>query len=94
VRADIGERDRYGRPHPRPDTATGDGLWFAPRAKPLRDIMRGSDFEGDRFTYELLRLPSAVAWRNRNVRVGGYVGPAIWISRDDWDPDWRPPPDG
>jgi hypothetical protein len=90
--------DRQKRPVPRPEirrnadgTGTEDGLWFAPRSTPLRHIMRGTDFEGDRFTYELLRLPSAIAQRKKNIRIGGYSGPAIWISLADWDPDRDPP---
>lgn len=76
--------DNRGRPVPR--AADGDGLWFARKAETLRALFRGSPFEGDRWIYEMLRHESAREWRGRNVRIGGVSGPAIWLSRADWDP--------
>ena len=79
--------DRQGRKIPR--GADGDGIWFGRTVNELRDLFGGTVWDGDRWTYEMLRHPSAVEWRDKNVRIGGVSGPAIWISRADWDP-----PDG
>ena len=78
------QTDRQGRTVPR--GGPGDGLWFGRNIQTLRALFGNTVWDGDRWTYELARHPSAVEWRSRNVRIGGVVGPAIWLSRADWDP--------
>lgn len=82
-----------GKPVPRGDM--GDGLWFARSAQTLRKLFAGSEYEGERWAFELMRLPGAVD-RRKSVRIGGATGPAIWIPRTAWSPpeDEAPPPDG
>ena len=42
----------------------------------------------------MLRLPGAmVRSGGGNVSIGGVSGPAIWVPRAAWEPDWEPPPD-
>ncbi len=77
-------KDKQQRPVPR--GADGDGIWFGRTVNELRALFGGTVWDGDRWTYEMLRHPSAVEWRHKNVRIGGVSGPAIWISRADWDP--------
>jgi hypothetical protein len=76
--------DARGRPVPR--AAQGDGIWFSQKAETLRGIFKGGPFEGDRWMTEMMRHASAKEWRRQNVRIGGVSGPAIWLSRSDWDP--------
>jgi len=83
IRADAKD-DHKQRAVPR--MAPGDGMWFAKKAETLRALFRGSPHEGDRWIYEMLRHPSARDSRSRLIRVGGVVGPAIWLSRADWGP--------
>jgi hypothetical protein len=75
-----------GKPIPRGDL--GDGIWFSRSARTLKALFAGSAFEGDRWAFELARLPGA-QHRRQSVRVGGASGPAIWVP---W-PAWRPPGD-
>lgn len=77
-------KDRQERVIPR--GGPGDGIWFGRNIQTLRDLFANTVWDGDRWTYEMSRHPSAVEWRSRNVRIGGVVGPAIWLSRADWDP--------
>jgi hypothetical protein len=74
------ERDARGRPVPR--MGPGDGLWLLP--VPVRLLFRGTPYEGDRWQFEALRLPTARRGL-ANVRVGGVTGKAIWIARRDFD---------
>ncbi len=82
-----------GKPIPRGDM--GDGVWFSRSAQTLRRIFAGSDFEGERWAYELARLPGAFD-RRKSVRIAGASGPAIWVPRAAWQPSDEdlPPPDG
>lgn len=63
----------------------GDGMWFAIGARPLREMFEGvPELEKNKWVYEVMRLPSAVRSGAQNIRVGKLVGPAIWLSRHDW----------
>lgn len=76
--------DRQGRPIPR--AGQGDGLWFGRGMPTLRALFAGTVWDGDRWTYEMSRLETARTTR-KNVRIGSTPpGPAIWLSRADWDP--------
>jgi hypothetical protein len=72
-----------------------DGMWFAKNAETLRRLFHGSEWEGDRWLYELGRHPTAVE-STRTIRVGGVTGAAIWLAREDWEPPSEDddPPDG
>jgi hypothetical protein len=72
-----------------------DGMWFAKSAETLRRLFVGSEWEGDRWIYELARHPTAVE-SSRTIRVGGVTGAALWLAREDWEPptDEDEPPDG
>jgi hypothetical protein len=72
-----------GKPIPRGDL--GAGLWLSKSAEPLKDKFRGSPYEGERWVFELARLPGAVESR-KSVRVGGVSGPAIWVPQGAWSP--------
>jgi hypothetical protein len=71
------------KPIPRGDL--GAGLWFSKSSEPLKKIFHGSPYEGERWAFELARLPGAIEWR-RSVRVGGVSGPALWVPRAAWSP--------
>jgi hypothetical protein len=79
VRANA-KNDQRGRPVPR--MGDGDGLWVLPIS--VRGLFRGTAFEGDRWQFEAMRLPSARRGGS-NVRFGGATGKAIWIARRDFD---------
>jgi hypothetical protein len=73
--------DRQGRVIPR--LSCGNGLWIDPRVQSLRGIFTGTPYEGDRWLFELMRLPSAKRSRT-NVRIGAMPpGKSVWISWDD-----------
>lgn len=72
-----------GKPIPRGDM--GEGVWFSRSARELRGLFRGSAFEGDRWAFEMARLPGALH-RRQSVRVAGASGPAIWVPRAAWSP--------
>ena len=59
----------------------GDGLWFSVQNPELRRLFAGTPFEGDRWRYEMTRLPGA-RQSARNVRVGSVSGRAIWLAGD------------
>ena len=75
--------DGFGRTVPR--LADGDGVWLGRSVKPLHAIFGDSPFAGDRWLYEVMRAETARASRT-NVRIGGYAGRAIWLSRADLVP--------
>lgn len=78
------EKDRQGRPIPR--AGQGDGLWFGRAMPTLRGLFANTVWDGERWTYEMLRLESARK-SGKNVRIGNVPpAPAIWLSRADWDP--------
>lgn len=81
VRAtDIHDPQRHDRFIPR--LGDGNGLWLDPRVTPLRQIFENTPYAGDRWLFEVLRLPHARR-SPKNVRVGA-MNPtkAVWIS---WD---------
>lgn len=87
VRADDDRDRRTGKKVPR--GGPGDGMWFVKTVAPLRELFADTSWDGTRWTYELARMPSAglPEARGRNVRLNGAApAPAIWLSRDDWDP--------
>ena len=71
-------RDAQNREIPR--KGDGDGLWFANRARGLQEIFHGSDFDGDRWQYQVKRLETARK-SDGAVRIGGNSTRAIWVSR-------------
>lgn len=75
--------DRQRRPVPR--LGPGDGIWFGRSMQTLTELFKGTPWEGARWTHEMLRLEGARASK-RNVRIGGFSGPAIWLPRSEWDP--------
>ncbi len=75
--------DGHGRSVPR--MADGDGIWLGRSVKPLHALFEDSPFAGDRWLYEVMRAETARASRT-NVRIGGYAGRAIWLSRADLEP--------
>lgn len=82
---DSDKDDRQGRPIPR--AAQGEGMWFGRAMPTLRGLFAATVWDGDRWTYEMMRLESARASGRKNVRIGDTPpGPAIWLSRSDWDP--------
>ena len=72
-----------GKPIPRGDM--GDGIWFSRSARELKGLFAGSPYEGDRWAFELARLPGA-QHRRQSVRVAGSSGPAIWVPWAAWSP--------
>lgn len=82
ARDDIEKRSKK----PVPRGAPGDGIWIAHRVTGLTELFRATPYEGSRWLYELKRLESQ---RDSvgSVRIGGYSGRAVWISRNDLYPD-------
>lgn len=72
--------DSKGRPIPR--MGEGRGIWINPQAQPLRALFKGGPYDGDRWLFELSRLPSFKRAK-KNVRIGGFSGKAIWLSWDE-----------
>ncbi|WP_298214615.1 ATP-binding protein [Acidocella sp.] len=79
VRADDKDGDT-GKPVPR--LGQGNGLWINPRAEPLRKVFMGTPYDGERWLFEILRLPSARRSKS-SVRIGSVSGKAVWLSWDD-----------
>lgn len=78
-------RDRQGRPVPRMSEQAG--VWISTHNQETAKLFKGSPFEGDRWRYDLLRLPSARMSSKKNIRIGGGSGSAIWLSKSDWFDD-------
>ena len=75
--------DRQRRPVPR--VSDSGGVWLMPQSvSPLFRGQRG--LEDGRWAIEILRLPSALRAK-KAVMVNGVVGKAIWIPREDIDPN-------
>ena len=75
--------DRQSRPVPR--LSDSGGIWLMPQSlAPLFRNQRG--LEDGRWVMEILRLPAAVRSK-RNVKVNGVTGKAIWLPREDIDPN-------
>lgn len=72
--------DSKGRTIPR--LGDGRGIWINPQAQPLRNLFKGTPYEGDRWLFELSRLPSFKRAK-KSVRIGGVSGKAIWLSWDE-----------
>lgn len=82
------KEDTRRRPIPR--GAPGDGLWFGRSVSGFRDLFKNTAWDGDRWSYEMQRHPTAALSAPRNINIGGVSGPAIWISRSDWEADDDP----
>lgn len=66
-----------------PRLAFGNGIWFSPNVSTLRDIFSGTPFEGNRWSYEMMRLETAR--RSTKVVRIGKMPPAkcIWVTADE-----------
>jgi hypothetical protein len=80
VRADDCKDPDTGKPVPR--LGQGNGLWINPRAEPLRKVFTGTPYDGERWLFEIMRMPSARRAK-RTVRVGGAPAKPVWLSWDD-----------
>ena len=93
----IAARDEVDRrtKKPVPRGGPGDGVWIANRVTGLAELFRNTPYEGYRWLYELKRLESHRESVG-NIRIGGYSGRCIWISRNDLypNPETDAPQDG
>lgn len=76
-------RNCHGKRGPIPRASADDGIWFSTQNPELKKLFAGSAFEGERWRYEMARLPSAHR-SARNIRIGSVPGRAIWLSRADF----------
>lgn len=64
-----------------PRSGEGQGAWFSRTNPELRKLFNGTPYEGDRWTYEMRRLPGARASAG-GVRIGSSApGRALWLPR-------------
>jgi hypothetical protein len=80
--------DRQHKPVPR--IGRGGGVWIATRHPGLETIFKGSDFDGRKWLTAISRCRDA---RNsdRNIRIGGAPGRAIWLPQHIIMPPDDPP---
>lgn len=86
-------REGDGRRRAVPRLSDGAGIWLANRHAELSRLFAGSPFDGEKWRSELGRLAGAKG-SGRNVRVGSYVGYALWLPAAALEEEEAGAPDG
>jgi hypothetical protein len=74
-------KNRQGKDAPR--LALGNGIWFSLNNSMLRDLFGGTPFEGNRWSYELMRLESARR-ASFTLRIGRMPpSKCVWVTADE-----------